>query len=493
VINTLPNLGDQEEKVSISERFKSTAMKLKEKFSPSKIANFVGLDSNKKRENTLERILSFMKKSHERKMQMYGVERLFQEELLNEEQRRHEEFVKVLKKYVSKETEGATLVVSGETDEPGMLKKLTGLIMATVNKTINALVGGIRLIVEGMINSALGALKGLVALLPLLPLVGSISSILSLVGMIKNITKLIGLFGTVLANPYIVTFAALSAAIYYAYKEYSKHGDEIAGRIEYFSNLAIQKPTDQERMAFIDGLPKDIKSGVQVNVIKAFMKPKEARDILRSGNKKEIEIYGENFLFNRSFQDLEMSPEFKEAQKQYDEMMRIYDKEKADQQKTEDDKRKPQPYVPSPPAKRIENLPEVPGQAPPGPPGQKQPSPPTAVPVTNKGKQSTTTPTTPTTVEPLTPTKIPDSTIGPGVDLITGGESSKTTPLTRENITDKIAPAPSPDPVKRMFSTPTINNTINNNSTESVAPTSANVRDVTSILDFVFNNSRAYV
>jgi len=324
VTNILPNLGNQEEKVSLSERFKSTAMKLKEKFSPSKISNFVGLNSNGKRENTLERILSFMKKSHERKMQMYGVERLFQEELLNEDQRKHNEFVKVLKNYVSGETGGATLVVPGENDEAGILKKITGLVMATVNKTINALVGGIRTIIDGMI----GPLMSLVELTPLIRIVSSI-------------VKLIGLFGIVLRNPYVLTFAALSAAIFYAYKEYSKYGEEIAGRIEYFSNEAIAIKKDEDRKKFIDGLPKDIKSGVEVNVIKAFMKPKEAKDILDSKNEKEIKIYGENFLFNRAFEDLENTPAYLRLQEEINKENEKINKEQEIERVKAEKERKP--------------------------------------------------------------------------------------------------------------------------------------------------------
>jgi hypothetical protein len=284
VTNILPNLGNQEEKVSLSERFKSTAMKLKEKFSPSKISNFVGLNSNGKRENTLERILSFMKTSHERKMQMYGVERLFQEELLNEDERKHNEFVKVLKNYVSGETGGATLVVPGENDEAGILKKITGLVMATVNKTINALVGGIRTIIDGMIGP-------LMSLLELTPLIRIVSSIV----------RLIGLFGTVLTNPAILTLAALSAYMYGLYKineEVTKTSNE--------SNLPIDVLVNEVRTGRINikDVPEDIRSKVSLAVVKQQMTPEEAQEILDNKKdpnyKKEIEIYGRDWLENRA-------------------------------------------------------------------------------------------------------------------------------------------------------------------------------------------------
>jgi len=284
VTNILPNLGNQEEKVSLSERFKSTAMKLKEKFSPSKISNFVGLNSNGKRENTLERILSFMKKSHERKMQMYGVERLFQEELLNEDERKHNEFVKVLKNYVSGETGGATLVVPGENDEAGILKKITGLVMATVNKTINALVGGIRTIIDGMIGP-------LMSLLELTPLIRIVSSIV----------RLIGLFGTVLTNPAILTLAALSAYMYGLYQiheEVTKTSNE--------SNLPIDVLVNEVRTGRINikDVPEDIRPKVSLAVVKEQMTPEQAQEILDNKQdpkyKRDIEIYGRDWLENRA-------------------------------------------------------------------------------------------------------------------------------------------------------------------------------------------------
>jgi hypothetical protein len=486
VTNILPNLGNQEEKVSLSERFKSTAMKLKEKFSPSKISNFVGLNSNGKRENTLERILSFMKKSHERKMQMYGVERLFQEELLNEDQRRHNEFVKVLKNYVSGETGGATLVVASENNEDGMIKKITRLIMATVNKTINALVGGIRLIVEGMIGSALGALKGLVALLPL---VGSISSIMSLVGMINKISKLVGLFGIVLRSPLILTFGALSAAIFYAYKEYSKYGEEIAGRIEYFSNKAIAIEKDEDRMKFIDELPKDIKSGVQVNVIKAFMKPKEARDILDSKNEKEIERYGYNFLFNRAFQDLENTPEYLRLQEEINKQNEQIKKAEIEQVKAEKERLKPN-VTPLPPRETSNDLIK-----------DGVLNSPLDAPRTQKDRSIK--PMLPSTASPdreILGSDLPSAeriVFNPpsvlGINLIDQDiPSSSTTSLTVENLGNFI---PKQIIQNNSLKTdaekvqPIINNSVNNNSRDIIPSTTATVTDNTPIIDHVFRGS----
>ena len=465
--NILPNLGNQEEKVSLSERFKSTAMKLKEKFSPSKISNFVGLNSNGKRENTLERILSFMKKSHERKMQMYGVERLFQEELLNEDQRKHNEFVKVLKNYVSGETGGATLVVPGENDEAGILKKITGLVMATVNKTINALVGGIRTIIDGMI----GPLMSLVELTPLIRIVSSI-------------VKLIGLFGIVLRNPYVLTFAALSAAIFYAYKEYSKYGEEIAGRIEYFSNEAIAIKKDEDRKKFIDGLPKDIKSGVEVNVIKAFMKPKEAKDILDSKNEKEIKIYGENFLFNRAFEDLENTPAYLRLQEEINKENEKINKEQEIERVKAEKERKP-------------NVPQL-------PPRQ------TSHPFINGGVLNSPLDQKDRSNKPLLPsTASPDREILgsdlPSAERIVISPPGVTLPI-GQSLSRESLPSFTPETLqqdKRLRieregynpqpSQPIIIDSVKSNSRDTLSSTTASSTDDTLILDFVFNNSRAYV
>jgi hypothetical protein len=467
VTNILPNLGNQEEKVSLSERFKSTSMKLKEKFSPSKISNFVGLNSNEKRENTLERILSFMKKSHERKMQMYGVERLFQEELLNEDERKHNEFVKVLKNYVSGETGGATLVVPGENDESGILKKITDLVMATVNKTINALVGGIRTIIDGMIGP-------LMSLLELTPLIRIVSSIV----------RLIGLFGRVLTNPAILTLAALSAYMYGLYKiheEVTKTSNE--------SNLPIDVLVKEIRAGRIniEDVPKDIRSKVSLAVVKEQMTPEQAQEILDNKQdpkyKRDIEIYGRDWLENRA-------SSVRDTQYELDRL-----------------KPQGQPVVPNPTA------------PPPIQPLLNQPVP-NRIDVLKSPLDASKTAATPVSrirknrsVEPMLPsTASPDREIlgsdlpsaerivynrPPiiGINLIDQNiPSSLSNSLTVESLGSFI-------PIKTIQNNslktdaenvqPIINNSVNNNSRDIIPSTTANVNDDTPIIDYVNRRSAA--
>jgi hypothetical protein len=400
-----------------------------------------------------------MKKSHERKMQMYGVERLFQEELLNEDERKHNEFVKVLKNYVSGETGGATLVVPGENDEAGILKKITGLVMATVNKTINALVGGIRTIIDGMIGP-------LMSLLELTPLIRIVSSIV----------RLIGLFGTVLTNPAILTLAALSAYMYGLYKineEITKTSNE--------SNLPIDVLINEVRTGRINikDVPEDIRPKVSLAVVKQQMTPEEAQQILDNKQdpkyKKEIEIYGRDWLENRASSKRDIQYEL--------------------------DRLKPQgqPLVPNPTA-------PTPNQ-----PLLNQPVPNRIDVLKSPFDASSSRPEKNRSIKPMLPsTASPDREIlgsdlpsaerivfNPpsvlGINLIDQNiPSSLPNSLTVENLGNFI---PKQIIQNNSLKTdaekvqPIINNSVNNNSRDIIPSTTATVTDNTPIIDHVFRGS----
>ena len=97
--------------------------------------------------NVLNEILSFLRESYERDTQRRETEKSFIEEKEFEQQRRHKEFIEVLKTYTSLPSYAAP--VAGKPEEK---KDPTGGILDTVKKMIAAAVEGIKGLLTGMLS-----------------------------------------------------------------------------------------------------------------------------------------------------------------------------------------------------------------------------------------------------------------------------------------------------------------------------------------------------
>jgi hypothetical protein len=476
---TLPKLDNKGEKVSLSERLKSTAMKFKDKFSKSKLTNVVSFSSKKKDANSLQKILSFMQKSHDRKIQMYGVEKLFQEELVNEEQRRHEEFVKTLKNYVAhvREEGSATLVVSGNNqDEEGLFKKIYSIIMKSVDKAITALTGKIEGIVKGILGS--------IGILSLLEHAGPLVRIAR---MLFGLTRLVGLFATLIAAPEVVGTIAAAAFLYGLVSHYNQE--------QLKRKIAIERDTIriENNEIKLEDVDQDIREDVRMSVVKKRMMPQEAQQILDDyrlaprdsdlwkKRKKEIDMYGWDFLhdkiahgrsleeFGRSIEEAYRPPPAPETGA-------------------------PPPNVPPLPPRlpNIDVLPEVPGQVPGQPRPSATPQPTTTRPSVEPQSTTRLVPRTQTTSPTATQVQPVQQPIEPVMPTSQGNRLSL-----------EILPRSTPETLQRddrlmierdgYNPQPIINNNVNSTSQDSITPSTASSTDNTSILAFVFNNSRAYV
>lgn len=155
-------------KKSISEKLQAKATRTKEKFDPLNIAKFLtgggnlapailgkltgrsqkdikyfsggGQDTAKKlvKMNTetigsLSEIFAFIKKNHEKDLEMQETERSFREEKQNEEQRRHDEFLKVLKNFISGKESSPT---AEQAEEENIFSKIFGWVKKMISDAI---------------------------------------------------------------------------------------------------------------------------------------------------------------------------------------------------------------------------------------------------------------------------------------------------------------------------------------------------------------------
>ena len=196
-------------KKSISEKLQAKATRTKEKFDPLNIAKFLtgggnlapailgkltgrsqkdikyfsggGQDTAKKlvKMNTetigsLSEIFAFIKKNHEKDLEMQETERSFREEKQNEEQRRHDEFLKVLKSFISGKESSPT---AEQAEEENIFSKIFGWVKKMISDAIKYVIetiqnmfswiNGLRILekiapwLSGLATAATKAAKGL--------------------------------------------------------------------------------------------------------------------------------------------------------------------------------------------------------------------------------------------------------------------------------------------------------------------------------------------
>jgi hypothetical protein len=94
---------------------------------------------------SLSELFTFIKKSHEQDLRIRETERSFQEEKANEDQRRHNEFIKILKEYVES-TGTATIVKEEEKKSP--LSSLLDFFKSMVSKLFDKLIEPFKWLLE---------------------------------------------------------------------------------------------------------------------------------------------------------------------------------------------------------------------------------------------------------------------------------------------------------------------------------------------------------
>ncbi len=83
---------------------------------------------------SLSELFTFIKKSHEQDLRIRETERSFQEERVNEDQRRHNEFIKILKDYVG--STGTATIIKEEEKKSSLLDFLGNLVNKLFDKLI---------------------------------------------------------------------------------------------------------------------------------------------------------------------------------------------------------------------------------------------------------------------------------------------------------------------------------------------------------------------
>jgi hypothetical protein len=141
----------------------------------------------------LNKMLSFMQKNREDDLKRKQISMSFEEEKQSEEQRRHDQFLKVLKDYTSL-SGGTTTIVKKEEGE-GFLSGL----MDTIKSMISTAVSGVLTVVNGLIDGFKKSLEWL----------GDLKILMSTLGG-NAATKLLSL-GRFLLNPFTIgLFAAIA-------------------------------------------------------------------------------------------------------------------------------------------------------------------------------------------------------------------------------------------------------------------------------------------
>jgi hypothetical protein len=208
----------------------------------------------------LNKMLSFMQKNREDDLKRKQISMSFEEEKQSEEQRRHDQFLKVLKDYTSL-SGGTTTIVKKEEGE-GFLSGL----MDTIKSMISTAVSGVLTVVNGLIDGFKKSLEWL----------GDLKILMSTLGG-NAATKLLSL-GRFLLNPFTIgLFAAIAggAAIMWLgekLKDYFR---------ENVADMKIIGPTEAANILL---------NGNQKAIDKFPGGEKALRDIIENAPKRATEI-----------------------------------------------------------------------------------------------------------------------------------------------------------------------------------------------------------
>jgi len=220
----------------------------------------------------LNKMLSFMQRSREEDLKKKETAKQFIEEQKNEEQRRHKEFLEILREYTS--LSGPTTLVKKE--EGGDL--LSGL-MSTIKSMINTAVSGVLTVVNGLIDGFKKSLDWL----------GDLKTFMSFLG--GNSLKLLLSLGKFLINPFTIgLFAAIAggAAIMWL-------GEKLK---DYFrENVVNMKALSPEKAAELLQTPGAFRTIEEYGGREAVLKIAkeghlEAEKILATGDIKKINDAG---------------------------------------------------------------------------------------------------------------------------------------------------------------------------------------------------------
>ena len=142
----------------------------------------------------LNKMLSFMQKNREEDVKYKETEMSFQEEKQSEEERRHDQFLKVLKDYTSLSGGGTTTIVKKEEDG-GFLSGL----MDTIKSMISTAVASVLAVVNGLIKGFEKSLEWL----------GDLKTLMSTLG--GSAAKILLNLGRFLLSPFGVAFLGVLA------------------------------------------------------------------------------------------------------------------------------------------------------------------------------------------------------------------------------------------------------------------------------------------
>jgi hypothetical protein len=206
--------------------------------------------------DVLNQMFDFFKRMDERDVKRYETERAFREEKEIESERRHKEFISVLKNFL--DTDGAVKEIKKEEEQKGdgLFTKL-GSILSTMFSTFKDLVSSISSLLKGLLKPIMLAIRGALSLLfrGLMSLSKSLFGLLlkslgwitnTLFPFLTRLLPLLGKIGLVIGIPLALIYAGRKALEY------------IARNMTDFSKLT----------------------------------PQEARNVLENGSQRDIEKQG---------------------------------------------------------------------------------------------------------------------------------------------------------------------------------------------------------